>query len=60
MVLVCWAESYTANTGLGTDGEEAARTGGAPELHCAISNKGRRERGREGGRKGGREEGMRG
>ena len=56
MILVCWAESYTANIGLGTHGEDAVWTVCTPELHCAIGDKGRRERGREGRRR----EGMRG
>ena len=57
MVLVCRPESYTANVGLSTHGEDAVWTVCTPELHCAIG--GEREGGREGGRgtEGGKERG---
>ena len=53
VVLVCRPESYTANIGLSTHGEDAVWTVCTPELHCAIGDE--REGGREGERKGGRE-----
>ena len=60
MVLVCRPESYTANVGLSTHGEDAVWTVCTPELHCAIGDE--REGGREGEerREGGREEGREG
>ena len=57
MVLVCRPESYTANVGLSTHGEDAVWTVCTPELHCVIGDE--REGGREGEerRERGREEG---
>ena len=62
VVLVCRPESYTANIGLSTHGEDAVWTVCTPELHCAIGDEreGGREGGREKGREGGREGGRKG